>query len=172
MGAEMKKAGTAYGRFDIKTIAESFPPKADTLLLDTYLTNEQAASSRVFRVYRPTPAHYHATCDEYLYVSQAGALSGLSLRITSASSNQASFFFSERASFTLCRICTKSRSFSFPSIRRGAIRRTSSSSIPKTERLRALSGRCDVNQGHVRVIRQSHAALTPNRNSLQWDSLS
>jgi mannose-6-phosphate isomerase-like protein (cupin superfamily) len=68
MGAEMKKAGTAYGRFDIKTIAESFPPKADTLLLDTYLTNEQAASSRVFRVYRPTPAHYHATCDEYLYV--------------------------------------------------------------------------------------------------------
>jgi mannose-6-phosphate isomerase-like protein (cupin superfamily) len=22
----------------------------------------------VFRVYRPTPPHYHATCDEYLYV--------------------------------------------------------------------------------------------------------
>ena len=22
----------------------------------------------MFRVYRPTPAHYHATCDEYLYV--------------------------------------------------------------------------------------------------------
>ena len=27
-----------------------------------------AASARVFRVYRPTPPHYHATCDEYLYV--------------------------------------------------------------------------------------------------------
>ena len=38
------------------------------MLLDTYLTNEEAASSRVFRVYRPTPPHYHATCDEYLYV--------------------------------------------------------------------------------------------------------
>ena len=22
----------------------------------------------MFRVYRPTPPHYHATCDEYLYV--------------------------------------------------------------------------------------------------------
>jgi mannose-6-phosphate isomerase-like protein (cupin superfamily) len=68
MNAEMKKSETAYGRFDVKKVAESFPPKADTLLLDTYLTNEPAASSRVFRVYRPTPAHYHATCDEYLYV--------------------------------------------------------------------------------------------------------
>ena len=55
-------------RFDLNEIAKSFPPSADTLLLDTYLTNEDAASSRVFRVYRPTPPHYHATCDEYLYV--------------------------------------------------------------------------------------------------------
>ena len=55
-------------RFDLNEIAKSFPPSADTLLLDTYLTNEDAASSRVFRAYRPTPPHYHATCDEYLYV--------------------------------------------------------------------------------------------------------
>ena len=55
-------------RFDLRAIMDQFPPTADTLLLDTYLTNEEAASSRVFRVYRPTPAHYHATCDEYLYV--------------------------------------------------------------------------------------------------------
>src|SRR5271163_5160716 len=55
-------------RFDLNEIAKSFPPSADTLLLDTYLTNEDAASTRVFRVYRPTPPHYHATCDEYLYV--------------------------------------------------------------------------------------------------------
>ena len=41
-------------RFDLNEIAKSFPPSADTLLLDTYLTNEDAASSRVFRVYRPT----------------------------------------------------------------------------------------------------------------------
>jgi mannose-6-phosphate isomerase-like protein (cupin superfamily) len=64
----MEKTAIAYGRFDVKKIAESFPPKADTLSLDTYLTNEVAASSRVFRVYRPTPPHYHATCDEYLFV--------------------------------------------------------------------------------------------------------
>jgi mannose-6-phosphate isomerase-like protein (cupin superfamily) len=55
-------------RFNIDEIAQSFPESADTLLLDTYLTNDPAASARVFRVYRPTPPHYHATCDEYLYV--------------------------------------------------------------------------------------------------------
>jgi mannose-6-phosphate isomerase-like protein (cupin superfamily) len=55
-------------RFKIEEIAKSFPEKADTLLLDKYLTNEEAASARVFRVYRETPPHYHATCDEYLYV--------------------------------------------------------------------------------------------------------
>jgi mannose-6-phosphate isomerase-like protein (cupin superfamily) len=55
-------------RFDLAEVMQSFPPTADTMLLDTYLTNEEAASSRVFRVYRPTPPHYHATCDEYLYV--------------------------------------------------------------------------------------------------------
>ncbi len=54
--------------FDIKKIAGSFPATADTMLIDTRLTDEQHASSRVFRVYRPTPAHYHATCDEYLFV--------------------------------------------------------------------------------------------------------
>jgi mannose-6-phosphate isomerase-like protein (cupin superfamily) len=55
-------------RFKIEEIAKSFPEKAETLLLDKYLTNEEAASARVFRVYRETPPHYHATCDEYLYV--------------------------------------------------------------------------------------------------------
>src|ERR1700688_803586 len=57
-----------FGRFDLNEIAKSFPATAETLLLDTYLTNEEAASARVFRVYRATPPHYHATCDEYLYV--------------------------------------------------------------------------------------------------------
>jgi mannose-6-phosphate isomerase-like protein (cupin superfamily) len=64
----MDKVASAFGRFDVKKIAESFPPESDTLLRDLYLTNEEAASARIFRVYRPTPAHYHATCDEYLYV--------------------------------------------------------------------------------------------------------
>ena len=57
-----------FGRFDLNEIAKSFPETAETLLVDTYLTNEQAASACVFRIYRGTPPHYHATCDEYLYV--------------------------------------------------------------------------------------------------------
>jgi len=56
-------AGQTPAHFKIAEIAKSFPETADTLLLDKYLTNEQAASARVFRVYRPTPPHYHATCD-------------------------------------------------------------------------------------------------------------
>jgi len=55
-------------RFKPSEIARSFPATADTLLVDTYLTNEPAASSRVWRVYRELPPHYHASCDEYLYV--------------------------------------------------------------------------------------------------------
>ena len=55
-------------RFDVRAIAASLPEKAQTLLVDTYLTNREAASARVFRVYRPTPPHYHEGCDEYLYV--------------------------------------------------------------------------------------------------------
>lgn len=58
----------ATGRFDLRAIAAALPETATTLLVDTYLTDREAASARVFRVYRPTPPHYHATCDEYLYV--------------------------------------------------------------------------------------------------------
>jgi mannose-6-phosphate isomerase-like protein (cupin superfamily) len=58
----------AFQRFKPNEIARSFPETADTLLLDTYLTDEEAASARVFRVYRETPPHYHAGSDEYLYV--------------------------------------------------------------------------------------------------------
>lgn len=54
--------------FDIQKIAANFPETADTMLIDTRLTDEPEASARVFRVYRPTPHHYHATCDEYLLV--------------------------------------------------------------------------------------------------------
>ncbi len=54
--------------FDIAALAAKFPPTADTMLLDIRLTNEPAASSRLFRIYRPAPAHFHKTCDEYLQV--------------------------------------------------------------------------------------------------------
>lgn len=59
-------AGT--GRFNVLDIAASFPEAADTMLVDRYLTDTPQASARVFRIYKPTPPHYHATCDEYLYV--------------------------------------------------------------------------------------------------------
>ncbi len=57
-----------YNRFKPHEIARSFPETAETLLIDTYLTNEPAASCRVWRVYRALPPHYHTVCDEYLYV--------------------------------------------------------------------------------------------------------
>ena len=56
------------GRFDIAAVAASFPPAAASMLLDHYLVNRDVASARVFRVYQPTPPHYHLQCDEYLYV--------------------------------------------------------------------------------------------------------
>ena len=71
--------------FDIHAIARNFPATAATMLIDTRLTDETAASARVFRVYTPAPAHYHATCDEYLLV-----LSG-----------RASFFFGNDVPFEL-----------------------------------------------------------------------
>ena len=54
--------------FDINAIARKFPESAQTMLVDTRLTDEPEASSRVFRIYTNVPAHYHATCDEYLFV--------------------------------------------------------------------------------------------------------
>ena len=55
-------------RFDIAEIAARLPQAAATLLVDHRMIDRADASARVFRVYRATPPHYHATCDEYLYV--------------------------------------------------------------------------------------------------------
>src|ERR1700744_502543 len=84
-GRQAIAAAANNGRFDIGAVAAKFPATATTLLVDEYLTNREQASARVFRVYRPAPAHYHATCDEYLYV-----LSG-----------RAMFFFGDEAAFEL-----------------------------------------------------------------------
>ena len=54
--------------FNIAALAATLPDTADTLLTDIRLTDEAAASCRIFRVYRPVPAHFHRSCDEYLYV--------------------------------------------------------------------------------------------------------
>jgi mannose-6-phosphate isomerase-like protein (cupin superfamily) len=63
-----------FKRFKPAEIARSFPATAETLLMDTYLTNEPAASARVWRVYRELPPHYHASCDEYLYVLRGSGI--------------------------------------------------------------------------------------------------
>ena len=68
-----------------QAIAKAFPATAGTMLIDTRLTDEPEASARVFRVYRPVPAHYHATCDEYLFVI----------------SGRARFFFADEPPFEL-----------------------------------------------------------------------
>jgi mannose-6-phosphate isomerase-like protein (cupin superfamily) len=54
--------------FDIREIIKSFPDRADSTIVDTYLTDAPSASSRVFRIYFPIPPHYHATCREHLYL--------------------------------------------------------------------------------------------------------
>jgi mannose-6-phosphate isomerase-like protein (cupin superfamily) len=59
---------TDHGSFDTHAIAEAFPEKADTLLLDHYMTDAESASTRVFRVYRETPPHHHEKSDEHLFV--------------------------------------------------------------------------------------------------------
>jgi|SRR5947199_1693368 len=58
----------SYRRFDLNEIINRLPATAETMLADTRLTDEPEASCRVFRIYRNVPAHYHATCDEYLFV--------------------------------------------------------------------------------------------------------
>ncbi len=68
MSLPVKNTSQGVGVFDIAELIAAFPETADTMLLDTRMTDEPEASSRLFRVYRPVPAHYHATCDEYLMV--------------------------------------------------------------------------------------------------------
>ena len=60
--------------FNIHAIARSFPGSAETMLIDTRLTDEPEASARVFRVYTKVPPHYHETCDEYLFVVSGRAI--------------------------------------------------------------------------------------------------
>jgi mannose-6-phosphate isomerase-like protein (cupin superfamily) len=62
------------GVFDINAIKQNFPASADTMLVDTRLTDEQEASCRVFRIYVDVPAHFHKTCDEYLLVVSGRAM--------------------------------------------------------------------------------------------------
>ena len=54
--------------FDVRAIMNSFPDHAESTIVDIYLTDKPSASSRLFRIYYPIPPHYHATCEEHLYL--------------------------------------------------------------------------------------------------------
>ncbi len=60
--------------FDIASLAATLPGTSETMLCDLRLTDEEAASCRIFRTYRAAPLHYHESCDEYLYVLQGRAM--------------------------------------------------------------------------------------------------
>ena len=142
----MDQASTT-GRFDIAEIAAAFPATAKTLLLDRYLTDTPHASARVFRVYQPTPPHYHANSDEYLYV-----FSGRGTFWMEDPANQAEFgpgqlLSSAAGSCTLCPTCWRVRSSFCPSTHRAATQRTSSSSTRRTARPRASFKRVAPDQG-------------------------
>ncbi len=52
--------------FDLDEIKARFPDAADSVIVDAYLSDSESASSRVFRLYRPLPRHFHMNCDEHL----------------------------------------------------------------------------------------------------------
>jgi len=73
MSDSLPTESTPSATFDLQAVATSLPASADTMLVDVRLTDEPAASSRVFRIYRDIPAHFHRTCDEYLLVLRGRA---------------------------------------------------------------------------------------------------
>ena len=93
-------------RFDVKAIAAGFPPTAST---DHDLTNRAAASARVFRVYKPTPPHYHATCDEYLFVLSGRGTFWMEDATTKAEFAPGNLLFFERGTCTRCPTFLRSR---------------------------------------------------------------
>ncbi len=61
---------TEFTHFDTFALAREFPDVAETMLVDRYLTDSAEVSTRMFRVYRTTPPHFHEHCDERLFVLQ------------------------------------------------------------------------------------------------------
>jgi mannose-6-phosphate isomerase-like protein (cupin superfamily) len=54
--------------FDVFEEISLLPDTAETMLVDKYFIDKDAASARIFRIYRELPLHYHNDCDENLYV--------------------------------------------------------------------------------------------------------
>ena len=68
-GAQGSAQGVSVGgRYVVGERAKELPEHADTMLADVYLRDCPDSSARLFRVYKPVPAHFHRSCDEYLYV--------------------------------------------------------------------------------------------------------
>ena len=97
----------SFGTFKLKEIAQSFPPASDSLLLDVYLTDEPSASTRVFRVYRSTPPHFHAGSDEHLYVLSGAGTSGWMTLATPLYSAPATWFSLNVESSMPCPNCIR-----------------------------------------------------------------
>jgi mannose-6-phosphate isomerase-like protein (cupin superfamily) len=54
--------------FDLTEEVAKLPDQSQSMLTDIYFSDFPSASSRIFRIYRELPLHYHEECDEHLYV--------------------------------------------------------------------------------------------------------
>ncbi|GLQ50944.1 cupin domain-containing protein [Dyella flava] len=60
--------------FDVFVELAKLPDTSETMLQDVYFSDFDSASSRIFRIYRNLPLHYHEDCDEHLYVVSGEAI--------------------------------------------------------------------------------------------------
>lgn len=54
--------------FDVFREMSELPESSETMLQDVYFSDFKESSSRIFRIYKKLPLHYHEDCDEHLYV--------------------------------------------------------------------------------------------------------
>ena len=54
--------------FDVFEEMRKLPATSGSMLTDVYFSDVPEASSRIFRIYRTLPLHYHNDCDEFLYI--------------------------------------------------------------------------------------------------------
>jgi mannose-6-phosphate isomerase-like protein (cupin superfamily) len=66
--AQASTQSPPYGAVSVPSERETLPSQANTIIVDRKLVNHDGTSARIFRVYRASPPHSHATSDEYLYI--------------------------------------------------------------------------------------------------------
>ncbi len=62
-----------FSFINVNEVVDKFPAESDTIIVDSYLTDEPSCSCRVFRLYKSIPAHYHEGCNEILYLIRGKA---------------------------------------------------------------------------------------------------